>query len=647
MMQADGGGALLADTRQALPAPGASISAPEPVEWLRRNAVVVTAVVLIGLQLWWKAGLLAHSYFRLDDFNIIERASRYGLSWKYLMWVNAGHLTPLGLAIAWFVVRLSPYDWALASAVTLVLLAATCLALLRLLRTLFGDRPGILVPLLVYLASPLSFAGLSWWVVTLELLPLQLALFCAVTAHVKYLRTGRLVHVLAAVGWLLVAMASSLKGALVPLLLFALTSAFFTSGRWSRGVVIALREHWRVWAGYLTLMLGYAALYLSQLRSSTVQPGRPGTFSSVFAMAFDLLRDTLVPGAFGGPWRWFGGQGDALVNPPPVLLQASWVLAAAVIIVSLWNRLHAWRAWLILALWLVVADIIPVALGQRASFLPGALSGHETRYVWDTVAVLAICVGLAFLPMAGDETARPRTPRRLTTQHVRSVIACLVTALLIGSVWSFQHFEAATTSESGRSYIATARLALAEAPAGTVIVDDPVPQAVFGGLFVGPLSEASAVLAPLDRVEAAPASFTTQPRGTINHLLEFDGWGRLVPSEVAGVANKRLATGLSCWPAVHNTITIPLQWAAINPTTLRIGYLSGGTGEVSVNYAGQSQLYKPLKGINAFYMSVHGNGSVIIVTLLGGIRPCIGDAEVGVMLPSGSGQAIPQYAVSG
>jgi hypothetical protein len=637
----------LADTRQALPAPETSISAADPIQWLRRNAVVVTAVVLICLQLWWKAGLLAHSFFRLDDFYIIERASAYGLSWKYLMWVDAGHLMPLGLAIGWFVVRLSPYSWALASVVTLVLLAATCLALLRLLRTLFGDHPGILIPLLIYLVSPLSFAGLSWWVVTLELLPLQLAIFCAVTAHVKYLRTGRLAYLLATAGWLLVGMASSLKGAFVPLLLFALTSAFFTSGRWSQGVLIALREHWRVWAAYLALLAGYGALYLSRLSTSTVQPGPPGTFSSVFAMASDLLRDTFVPGAFGGPWQWFGGQGDALANPPAGLLQASWVLAAAVVVVSLWNRLHAWRAWLILACWLVAADIIPVALGQRASFLPGALTGHETRYVWDAVAVLAICVGLAFLPMVGEESVRPQLLRRLTTQHVRSVTACLVTALVIGSVWSFRDFKAVTTSAPGRSYIATARLALAEAPPGTVIVDDPVPQAAFGGLFVGPSSEASAVLAPLQHAQAVPPAFITQPHGTFDHLLEFDGWGRLVLSEVVGVANKPLAAGLSCWPAVNNTITIPLAWKTLSARTLRIGYLSGGTGEISVTFAGKSQLYKAVRGINAGYLPVHGNGKVIIVKLVSGVRPCIGDVEAGVLLPAASGPAIPQYAVSG
>jgi hypothetical protein len=645
-MQADGGGALLVHTRQALPTPGASIGALEPIQWLRRNAVVLTAVLLIGLQLWWKAGLLAHSFFRLDDFNIIERASSQSLSWKYLMWVNAGHLTPLGLAIAWFLVRLSPYDWALASAVTLVLLGATCLALLRLLRSLFGDHPRILLPLLVYLVCPLSFAGLSWWVVTLELLPLQLAMFCAVTAHVQYLRTGKLAHVLAAAGWLLVGMASSLKGALVPLLLFALTSAFFTGGRWAPGLLIALRNHWRVWIAYGGLMAGYATLYLTQLVTSTVTPGRPGTFSSVFAMASDLLRDTFVPGAFGGPWIWFGGQGDALANPPAGLLEASWVLAAAVIIVSLWNRLHAWRAWLILALWLVAADIVPVALGQRASFLPGGLSGHETRYVWDAVAVLAICLGFAFLPMAGEERVGQRLRPRLTLQ-VRPVIACLVTVLLIGSIWSFHGFETATTSASGRSYIATAQVALADAPAGAVIVDDPVPQDVFGGLFVGPMSQASAVLAPLRRSQKVPTPFITQPHGTFDHLLEFDGWGRLVPSVISGVANKSLAPGLSCWPAVHKAITIPLGSTSLNPSLLRIGYLSGGSGELTVSFAGQSQLYRSLRGFHAGYLPVHGNGSVIIVKLLSGVMPCIGDAQVGVLLPSGAGPGIPQYALPG
>ncbi len=576
---------------------------------------MLAAVLLISLQVWWKASLLGHSFFRVDDFSIIERAASHGLSGQYLMWVNAGHLIPLGLAVAWFLVKLSPYDWALVSAVTLVLLAATCLALLRMLRALFGDHPGILIPLLVYLVSPLSFAGLSWWTVTLEQLPLQLATFCAVTAHVHYLKTRRFGHAVAAAGWLLVAMASSEKGVVVPLLLLALTSAFFTSGRWSRGLVTALRDHWRAWLAYAVLAAGYAAVYIVQVRTSSVRPGRPGTASNVFAMAGDLTRDTFVPGAFGGPWKWFGSAGNALVNPPAGLLQVSWALAAAVIIVSLWYRPHSWRAWLILALWLIAADIVPVALGQRASFLPGAVSGHETRYVWDALGVLAICLSLAFLPLSG-------------------------------SIWSFRAFETNTTSASGRSYLATARLALADAPAGSVIVTDPVPQDVFGGLFLGPQSQVSAVLAPLINSRPGELDFINQPHGTFDHLLEFDGWGRLVPTMIAGVVNQPLPSGLSCWPIHHHSISVPLKSLAIGHL-LRIGYLSGGSGDVTIQFAGQSQPYHSQQGLHSGYLPVHGSGNVIMIRLVRGVMPCIGGAEVGALLPSFLGAGIPQYAVPG
>jgi hypothetical protein len=53
----------------------------------------------------------------------------------------------------------------------------------------------------------------------------------AVDAHVRYLRSGRARNAVAATGWLLAAMVASEKGAVVPLLLFGLTAAFFVPGR--------------------------------------------------------------------------------------------------------------------------------------------------------------------------------------------------------------------------------------------------------------------------------------------------------------------------------------------------------------------------------------------------------------------------------
>jgi hypothetical protein len=647
----DAGDRSSALARQAPPTAVASLETT--TDWLRRNAVMVTGVLLIAAQVWWKAGLLAHSFFRLDDYFFLERAATNGLTWKYLMWVNAGKLTPVGFAIAWLLVRISPYDWALTMAATLVLLACACLALLRMLRTLFGDHPGILILLLVYLVCPLSFPGLSWWSVTLELLPLQLAMFCAVTAHLHYLRTGRFRHAVASAGWLLAGMLSTFRGAGVPLLLFALTSAFFVDGRWSRAAWATLRDHWRVWSLYAVLTVGYIVVYVVQLGTSSDKPGRPGAFTGVFAFASTLLRNTFVPGIFGGPWRWFAAGGYAIASPPTALADMTWLLAAAVVIASLWNRPVAWRAWAILVGWLVFVDMVPVLLG-RAFILPGALLGAETRYVWDAVGVLALCLGMAFLPVNAEQPVQPTGERPVQHGRLRvgwpvlAVTASVLTATVIGSIWSLHSYEADTTSAPGKSFIATARIALAEAPTGTVIVDDSVPQEVMGGLFVGPVAAASNLLAPLvtGRARGTP-QFVAQPDGTFDHLMEFDGWGRLVPSVVAGAASRPLAAPRSCWPERNGTVVIQLRSQATNPSTVRLGYLAGSAGQVLVEFGGSADPYTVQQGLNSAFLPVTGSGRTILVVPISGNLPCIGDAEAGVLLPSGAGPAIPPLAVTG
>lgn len=635
---------------QASPARDASFELAPATQWVRKNAIVVTAILLIGVQVWWKAGLLARSFFRLDDYFYLERASTNGLTWKYLMWVDAGHLTPVGFAISWVLVRISPDDWALTSAATLALLAVSCLALLRMLRTLFGDHPGILILLGIYLLSPLSFSGLSWWTVTLELLPLQIAIFCAVSAHVRYLRSGQFRYAVESAGWLFVGMASSLKGVAIPLLLLALTSAFFVAGAWTRAMWTTLREHWRAWALYAVITAGYVVVYVVQLATSSVEPGRPGAFSSVFAFISTLLRDTFLPAMFGGPWRWLGVGVSAGANPPADLARISWLLAAVLVLASLWYSPRAWRAWAILVGWLAVADIVPVLLG-RASFLPGVLLGLVTRYVWDAVGILALCLGLAFLPIAGVPPVhvdRFLADRLRLGRAVRTATICVLTAVVIGSIWSFYSYPTDPTAASGRSYFATVRLALAEAPNGTVIVDDPVPQDVLGGLFFGPIANAANLLSPL--ITGKPGErprFITQPDGTFNHLMEFDGWGRLVPSVVSGTPSRLLAAGKSCWPGQDGDVVVRLRSVATNPSVLRLGYLAGAAGQVLVEFGGSADVYNVQKGLNAAFLPVDGTGNTVEIVDISGSLPCIGDAEAGVLLPSGAGPAIPAAAVTG
>jgi hypothetical protein len=639
------------ETSRALETLQARWEPEKSVRWLRSNLILAAGVVLIGLQLWWKSGLLGNSFFRLDDYYYLERASSMGLSWSYLTWVNGGHLNVVGAAIAWLTVRSSPDDWSLATAVTLVLLAGTCLALLRMLRTLFGDRPWVLLLLVLYMLDPLSLPGLSWWTVALEQLPLQLAIFCAVDAHVRYLRTRRYGHAITAAAWMAVAMLSDFQGAATPLLLFVVTSAFFTTGPWSRSLWPALRAYWRAWVLYAVLAVGYLSLYGFLLSKSPAPSGPPVTFSNILTYAGTLLRRAFVPGAFGGPWRWSFAGVQALANPPTVLIWAAEALGLVVILASLMYAWRAWRAWAILAGWIIVVDVAPVAAG-RSSLVASVVLGLSARYVWDATAVLVLCLGLAFLPVvegsglpAVEGTGSWRPQRRLSRPEFAAATT-LIVAIIVGSLWSFYDYPIDPTAAGASGYIATARVALDEAPAGTVIVDAPTPTDVTGGFF-GPVANASSVLSPLLAGLQHPAQFVTQPDGTIDNLMEFDGFGQLAPVSIVGVGSPSRPAGAACWSPGSDIAVVPLTSVATGARTLRIGYLSDGSGQLLVTYGGQTQTLAIEKGLHSAYLPVQGSSGAVLVQHSSGAMACVGDVEAGVPLPSSTGAAIPPAAVSG
>jgi len=631
-------------TSRALEIPQAQREPDGSERWLRSNWILAVGLVLIGLQLWWKAGFLGRSFFRLDDYYYLERASTMGLSWSYLTWVNGGHLNVVGAGIAWLTDQSSPDDWSLATLVTLLLLGATCLALLRMLRTLFGDRPWVLLLLVLYMLDPLSLPGLSWWTVALEQLPMQLATFCAVDAHVRFLRTKRYSRAIAAAAWMAVAMLSDLSAAATPLLLFVLTSAFFTQGKWSRTLWPTLREQWRAWTLYAALAAGYLVFYVNRLDASPAPSGPPATVANDLTYAGTLLRKTFLPGAFGGPWRWVGTGVQALTSPPTALIWASGALGLVVVLVSLMYAWRVWQAWAMLAGWIVVVDIVPVAVG-RSSLIAGVVQGLSARYAWDATGILVLCLGLAFLPLV-DGAAAWRPLRRLSRPELAAATT-LIAAIVVGSLWSFYDYPADPAAASASSYIATARVALYQAPAGTVIVDDPTPSGVTGGFF-GPVANASSVLSPLlAKLPGTRPRFVTQPDGTIDNLMEFNSLGQLVPAGLLGVVSPARPAGTSCWNSGSDIAVIPLSSVATSATELRIGFLAGSPGRVLVTYGGRTQVLTVEAGLHSGYLPVHGRSGAVLVQPLSGPLPCVGDAEAGAFLPSSAGAAIPATPVAG
>lgn len=600
-----------------------------------KRAVMLVASLMIVAQLIWKAHLLHGLYFVRDDFRNLDLAIEHPLTWSYLTDIWDGHLIIGPRLVAWLLVRISVYNWGLASAVTLAFTAAASLACYRTLRTLFGDGPRILIPLLFYVLTPLTIATFAWWSSAMESVPLQLAIFMAVTSHVLYVRTARTRHLVATAFWVVFGLIFFEKALVLPLLLFGLTAAFFVARRnLLDGARTALRQYWRAWAVYLGIMVGYAVVLAVALHSSIAQPQAPQATGGVAVLLGDLLKDSFLPGAFGGPWQWYPVSSFVIGGAPPFLEWVSVVAALIVIVASVLVRRTAWLAWATLAGWIFAADLVPLVIGRIAAMLP-ALLGLDIRYVADAAPVAAICMALAFWPVLGVRSAPRSRPRQaMAAQQLRLAAAGLVGVFMLGSIWSVQQLGNTMSGASARSYIANATEAVSLAPQGADVYDWSVPDRIVPPVF-GRYAHASAVIGDLD---IGKLHWLTRLRGTIDNLSWFGADGQLYPIFVGPTSSIVRPTGRPCWPERHGRITIEFA----SPTSahtwiLRFGYLLGPSTSalVSVRYGNSVKYLTVEPGLHAAYLPERGaNVTKITIGGLGTTPMCVGDTEAGNVISS-------------
>lgn len=628
-----------------------SVAAAEPrdaMEWLREHKVTVVALLMIVAQLWWKGILLGHSYFRQDDYWFLDRAVFNGFGWHYLTWIEGGHLLPVAMALAWVLARTSLYNWPLTCGVTMLVLAGASLAMWKMLRTLFGNRSLILIPLGIYLFSPLSLAGMDWWAVAVEVLPLELAMFMAVDAHVRYLRTRRMRTAVAAAAWSALAMASMDKGAVLPFLLLALTSAFLVPAarsRWPVAVLRVLREYWKIWTLYAVLLAAYLSIFLVLLYDSASKPGTVGSAGRVFDLAVTMIGSTVLTGALGGPWQWWqAGLGSTQASPPSVLAQLAWAVALIVVVVSCLLRQRGWRAWAIIAGWIVVADIVPVAIGRLQQY-PASLLAVQARYVTDATGVLAACVAIAFVPLAGERDAyRLRAPSLRVA--IRGVTAVVVCGFLAGSVWSSVSLESTFTATTAvaRSYIATAGAAISEAPRHALIIDTATPEVIMDPGLFGTDGYTSQVIGALARSRGrADLTWTTSPRGVYDgRVMVFDSHGQLRPALLAGPVSWPLPRHSRCWTVGNIPLSGTLyRWAWV----MRVTY-SGPATVLTVGFGTDVETVAVSAGHHTVYVPVLGSGDTAYV-LSTSMNACVSKVTVGSFQPDNSAAAVPSGIIAG
>ncbi|NRQ39334.1 hypothetical protein HII36_47060 [Nonomuraea sp. NN258] len=593
--------------------------------WLRGDIVLAAGLAMVAAQCVWKFELVRRTYFRQDDFMFIVRGLENQLTWDYLMRIDGGHMAPGPFALQWVIGRLGAYNDQLAHLFTIALLLAAGLALLRLLRLLFGSRPAILVPLGFYLLTPMTIPSLSWWAVVLGAMPFQIALPMALSSHVLYTRTKRLRHAVAAAAWTLFAMAFFLKAPFILVLAFVLTLGWLDR----RGTL-------RVWLLYFAVLAGYTALFLVQLLTSqhyaneTVKLSVPGP-EAVGRFGWQLLSNALVPTSLGGPWRWTPiGDDYAIAAPPAASVWAGLGVAVLVIAVSVWLRRRAWLAWLLLFGYFGLADIVPIMIARLEQLGP-ELAGLELRYISSTSMVAAVAIGLAFIPVKGEQEPWLRSARGLRWAWVP-----LAAAFTAGSVWSVAAYGQLPLGRNVKSYVETARLALALAPKDAVVLDTYVPEKVAIPYFFGDYALNSKVLGPV-----APPGITWTRRlsGQVRDPLILDAQGRLRPLVVDGVS---IPPRGDCTQVGGQEVRLPLprpiedgEW------TVQVSYLNQAPTTLSVRVGLARSDVPAGDGLGTSFGRFRGGGAEVTVRTLDGRGACVGEIRIGTPVPAEGGTPSP------
>jgi len=304
------------------------------------------------------------------------------------------------------------------------------------------------------------------------------------------------------------------------------------------------------------------------------------------------------------------------------------LIAVAVVAASVRYRRNAWRAWVLLFAFVVLFDYAPVAIGRLYAWGPGL--GFETRYVADAAPLLALCLGLAFIPLAGEREPWRRPPPAGAV--VPAATGVLVGAFLVGSVLSVSAFRAQVHGARIHRYVEHVQAELRTVPATAEIHDMKVPRYVMLPDF-GEYALISRVMAP---VVSPEAERTLRSQPPYREPMIFDDEGRLRPMDVFLGAGSEPGPARGefpgCWSVTDIPVDVPLKSDLRNANWwVRIGYIASQPAGITVQF-GQQQVTLALdKGLHRIYVPMTGGGNRLWFTRLtptAGI--CVGDVTVGI-----------------
>ncbi|HLS77560.1 MAG TPA: hypothetical protein VK083_12290 [Nocardia sp.] len=586
--------------------------------------VAFLAAGLIALHLAVRSWLAWTGGFYWDDLILIGRSGQWPLlSRELLLYDHDGHFMPGAFALAWFATHFAPLNWAV-PALTLVLgQALAAAAVLRVLYLMLGMQPILVPPLAFYLFVPLTLPSFAWWSAGLNSLPLQIGLAWVTGDAIMLCRTGCRRY--AVTGTLVAALALACfeKAVLVAPVACALVALLYRVDGDARPLRTAVARGRALWLPLAAVTALWAVAYCSVTET---RPSVP-SFAEAAELAHRATSLGVAPALVGGPLVWERWPpAPPWATPPVALIVLGWIVAAAAVVWSLRARRRTGAVWLLLLGYLALseASMIVVRTGPDTA----AELAQTLRYVADSAVVLTL--GWAVIARA----PRREPPRRAASHRLRAAAAAGVAAFVVCSLVSTATFAQRWREDPTPAYLATARASLA-AHRDAPILDHPV--AVHILLPVAhPHNLASHVFGPLaDRPEFARHTEV---------LRVLDDSGRLVRAEVTGTRWLGQGPVPGCGHRVGNTpARLPLgeplmdwEWA------VRLNYYAATDGEVELGLDGSADtVVVPVRaGLHTVFVRLLGAGEAVRLRVrTPGLALCVGDGQVGVVVPTDLPQA--------
>lgn len=410
--------------------------------------------------------VLRHMTYAWDDFIQFGVTMQTGLSRDLLTYSLFEHFAPLNRAVHGILVTAGGLDPRWAIVVALPVFFAYCLALTDLARLLGASWAKTALCLAVATVTPATaFIGAFLDPYFHVMVPVA-ATAVATAAYIRWVRTGRFVHIATAAVVYAIACAVQERGIFIVLFLALARVLVIEGGEAPRRWLRTLLHDWPFLVVPVALAAATAAV-VSLFYAADSQRGGVLETVSLVAQSWTRRLVPMVTGLYG--------------HGPDRLEIALTVLANLVVLgLFVWTvRSTTWnlRPWLLLVVWFGF-NMTFVGFGRLGVAPLATFRDDPNYYTYAMPAVVLLISSLRPGPRRAAEAARPEQRRRTT-------VAMLVAAAVLGSLVVVSALPQARRHEVLRpDYLAgsvdSLRAATAEGP--TVVAPTLAP----GGLVPGP-----------------------------------------------------------------------------------------------------------------------------------------------------------------